>query len=60
MYEVPVLCRCGAVSLPAVLEPVTDLCGCESCGLGQVTLPGRVGVWILEVPLSQQTPGSFL
>lgn len=31
---IPILCRCSAVSLTAVLEPVADLCGCESCGLG--------------------------
>lgn len=60
IFEVPVLRGCSTVSLAAVLEPVADLCGCESRGLGQVAFPGRVGVGVLEVPLSQQTTSSFL
>jgi len=60
ILDVPVLGGRGAVPLPAVLEPVADLRGREPRGLGQVALPGRVGVRVLKVPLPQQAARSFL
>lgn len=59
-WPVPVLRRCGPVSLAAVLEPVAHLGGCEPRRLGQVAFARRVGVWILKVPLPQQAASSFL
>lgn len=50
--EIPVLCWGSSVSLPAVLEPVPDLRRCEPGGLGEVAFPGRIRIWILEIPLS--------
>ena len=58
--DVPVLGGGGPVPLPAVLEPVADLCGREARGLGQVALAGRVGVGVLEVPLPEQAARPLL
>ena len=61
MFELlPVFGRCRSVSLASVLEPVAHLCGGEACGLSQVPLAGWVWVWVLQVPLSQQTARPFL
>lgn len=43
-----------------VLKPIADLCRGQARGLGQLSLLGRVGVGILEVPLSEQVPGPLL
>lgn len=56
----PVLGSSRSVSLSAVFKPVPHLCGCESGGLCK--LPLFTGIWvrILQIPLSQQVPGSLL
>lgn len=46
--------------MPAVLEPVADLCGGETRGLCQFPLLGWVRVRVLEVPLPEQRPSAFL
>ena len=49
-----------SVPLSPVLEPVPDLGGCESGGLGQLSLLAGVGVGVLEVPLPEQRPRTLL
>lgn len=60
MCDLPILGRSRSISLSPVLEPVADLCGCQPCGLRQLTLLGRVRVRVLQIPFSQQTPRPLL
>lgn len=59
-FHVPLLRLCGSVSLPSVFEPVADLRGGQSRGLGQLPLFPRGRVWVVRVPLSQHPPGFLL
>ncbi|TNN43181.1 hypothetical protein EYF80_046628 [Liparis tanakae] len=56
----PFLCLRGSVSLPSVLEPVADLRGGESRGLGQLSLLPRGRVRVVGVPLPQDAPALLL
>jgi len=52
-------CR-RSITLSAIFEPIAHLRGCQSGGLGQFLLLGRIGVRVLEVPLAEQAPGALL
>ena len=58
--RVPVLSSSSAVPLPAVFEPIADLRRCQTGGLRQLALLGRVGVRILKVPLAEEGSGPLL
>lgn len=49
-----------SVSLSPVFEPVADLCGGESRGLGQLPLLPRGRVGIVSVPLPENAPALLL
>ena len=59
-WDVPLLRLRGSVPLPSVFEPVADLRGGQSCGLGQLSLFPRGRVRVVCVPLSQDAPGLLL
>lgn len=59
-WNVPLLGLCGSVPLPSVFEPVADLCGGQSCGLGQLSLFSRGWIRVVCVPLSQDASGLLL
>jgi len=50
---VPVFVLGGAVPLAAIFEPIGNLRGGESGGLGQLPLLARRRVGVVRVPLSQ-------
>ena len=43
----PIFGRSCPISLSPVFEPIADLCGCQPCGLGQLSLLAgiRIGIW---------------
>lgn len=58
--RIPVFGLGGSIPLTSILEPVADLRGGESGGLGQFPFLSRRRIRIVRVPLAQDAPGLLL